>query len=127
MNDQITIIVDFNNPQWVPNKTYTLPFQAGLTVHAALCAVYDANHASDPTFTFDVRYAGAGLGNFLQTLCGIPTTPSTSWEILINDAPATAGIDTLLEIDHETIRFVYVLDKDEFAGSIAAKTKRTYA
>jgi|GEM_PF-3979913 hypothetical protein len=124
MSDQITIVVDFNNPQWVQNKTYTLPFQAGLSVHGALCAVYDAHHATDPGFTFDVRYSGATLGNFLQTLCGVPTTPSTSWEILINGAAAQFGVDTLLEVDHETIRFVYVLDKDEVGGSVTAKAKR---
>jgi hypothetical protein len=121
MSDTITIVVDFNNPKWVTNKSFTVPCVANGTIHDALIAAYDANHALDPEYTFDLRYSGKQLGSFVQSLYGVPTTMSTSWEIFVNDEPATKGIDTLVETAGQTVTFRYVLDKDELGVTAASK------
>jgi len=108
----------------VPDKTYVVPYVAGATVHDALDAAYDLFHPGDPDLTFDVVYYGKALGNFLQSLCGVPTTKVTSWEIFIDGVPATAGIDSLIEEKNERIGFSYVFDKDEAVAGTAAAAKK---
>ena len=124
MSDQLTIIVAFNGPTWIKDKSYVVPFVDKATVHDALMAAYDLYHAGDTDLSFDVVYYGKGLGNFLQSLCGVPTTKVTSWEIFIDDVPAQTGIDSLLEAKNERVRFSYVFDKDEAVAGSAAAAKR---
>lgn len=89
MSDQLTIIVEFNGPSWIKPRSYVVPFVEKATVHDALIAAYDIYHAGDTDLSFDVVYYGKGLGNFLQSLYGVPTTKVTSWEIFIDDVPAS--------------------------------------
>ncbi len=126
MGETFTLVVDFNNPRWVPNKTITMPYQAKTTIREALFAAYDQVHPEDPDFTFDLRYSGKQLGDFIQTLCGVPTTVSSSWEIFVNDLPAELGIDTLIEKPDDSVIFRYVLDRDELHATAEAK-RRAYS
>lgn len=123
MNDSVTLVVDFNNPQWVPNKAITVLYQPNTTVRDALFLAYDQVHAEDPGFVFDLRYSGKDLGDFIQTLCGVPTTVSSSWEIFVNDLPASKGIDSLIERPGDTVTFRYILDREELHAT--AESKRT--
>jgi len=58
MADSFTLVVDFNNPPWVPNKTIALPYVPKATVRDALYAAFDQVHAGDPQFTFDLAILG---------------------------------------------------------------------
>lgn len=110
VSEIVTIIIDFNNPGRRDNKTFSVAYQKNMTIHQALIAVYDAYHPIDRQFTFDLRYSGNAYGYFVQTLCNVPTTLSTSWEIRIDDTPSQKGIDTNIDRPGRKIAFRYILD-----------------
>ena len=103
----ITISIE-NSPARVPQ--IRVPWTAGMNVQQALEAAYDQVEQTTPGgFRFGLEYYGtfqdAPLGYMLVMVDGVSDEPEqgTFWELLVNDRPATEGIDSTILDDGDRV------------------------
>lgn len=117
-----------------------VPWKAGMTAQDALEAAYNQINSS-ATFSYALQFYGSQLGYLVlminETYDSFISSaePFYYWEFLVNDVPATKGIDHTVLSDGDAVKFSFeqyiplkhkgsLLEaKREFQGKVAAPKK----
>jgi len=117
-----------------------VPWKTGMTAQDALEAAYDEINSS-ATFTYALQFYGSQLGYLVlminETYDSFISSaePFYYWEFLVNDVPATKGIDNTVLSDGDAVKFSFeqyvplkhkgslLETKREFQGKVAGPKK----
>jgi hypothetical protein len=117
-----------------------VPWKLNMTAQDALEAAYDQINSS-ATFTYALQFYGSQLGYLVLMINETydsfisSAAPFFYWEFLVNDQPATKGIDNTILSAGDAVKFSFELyvpvkhkgslleTKREFQGRVAAPKK----
>jgi hypothetical protein len=96
----------------VGGPSVQVPWRSGMTAQDALEAAYDQINSS-ATFTYALQFYGSQLGYLVlminETYDSFISSaePFYYWEFLVNDVPATKGIDNTILSDGDAVKFSF--------------------